>query len=50
LKEPGYDTANVFAEKVIPDEFVRLYPCLPTAFPSATESRKVRFRPRFFIF
>jgi hypothetical protein len=50
LKGPGYDTANVFAEKVTPDEFVRLFPCLPTAFSPATESRKVRPVRAFLFF
>ncbi|MCL2309859.1 MAG: hypothetical protein FWC42_06235 [Proteobacteria bacterium] len=40
LKGSGYDTANIFAEKVTPDEFASLYPRLPTAFSPATDPEK----------
>jgi hypothetical protein len=46
LKGPGYDTANVFAEKVTPDEFVRLSLRLPTF--SGSRIQKSAARPRFF--
>ncbi|MDR2016830.1 MAG: hypothetical protein LBP90_04425 [Burkholderiales bacterium] len=48
LKGSGYDTANVFAEKVIPDEFVRLLPCLPEKFFFGNRIQKSAARPRFF--